>query len=190
MGGQKELEVVNGETLLSRVINRIGLLSKEILIVTNSGHNFQLEQFNRNITIVNDKYPGTAAIGAICTGLEYMKNKFGLVVACDMPFFSVNLLQYMIALSPDFEIVIPKVNNSFEPLHGIYKKSCITRIKELMANNNFTVYKLFETLKTRFVLEEEINKIDPDHFSFINVNTREDLEYANKLAKIVDEQGI
>jgi molybdenum cofactor guanylyltransferase len=188
LGGQKALEVVNGEILITRVINKVSIVAQEVLVVTNIKNSIQLDSLHKNVKIINDIYPETAALGAICTGLEYMESEFSLVVACDMPFLNVNLLKYMIDLSPEYEIVVPKINNFFEPLHGIYKKTCIKPIKQLINDKLLVVYKLFEIVKTRFVLEDEINRIDPDHFSFFNVNTKKDLDYANRIGKTIDIQ--
>jgi molybdopterin-guanine dinucleotide biosynthesis protein A len=41
--------------------------------------------------------------------------------------------------------------------------------------------KLFRSIKTLYVPEEEVNKYDPEHLSFFNINTPEDMDEAAHL---------
>jgi molybdenum cofactor guanylyltransferase len=103
-----------------------------------------------------------------------------------MPFLNTDLLTYLINISPGYDAVIPKIDNFVEPLHGIYTKTCIDTIKILLDNNNLSVTILFDIVKTRFVYKDEINRIDPEHLSFFNINTEKDLFKANKIAEAID----
>jgi molybdenum cofactor guanylyltransferase len=186
LGSQKALEIVNGQILINRVIDKVSLISKEVIIVTSDENYTKFININNSVKIVKDIYPGKAALGAIYTGLINMESEYGLVVACDMPFLNTDLLNYMIRLSPDFDIVIPIITNLLEPLHGVYKKTCVNSINNLLSDGILYIVKLYELTKTRYIQENEIDKIDPSHWSFFNVNTKEDLDYANKIAMIND----
>ena len=41
---------------------------------------------------------------------------------------------------------------------------------------------LFDYVKVRFIEDEEVDRFDPQHISFFNINTKEDLERAKKIA--------
>lgn len=156
-----------------------------MIIVTGKGKNIGYSKVQQSIKVINDIYPGKAALGAIYTGLINANNKFGVVVACDMPFLNIDLLNYLIELAPDFDAVIPRIGNLVEPLHGIYSKQCISAIKKMLDSNNLSVTSLFNYIKIRYVSEEEINKIDLEHLSFFNINTEDDLFRANNIAKTI-----
>lgn len=145
------------------------------------------EQFNNiasvqlKARIVVDLYPGKAAFGGIYTGLSSANTLYGLVVACDMPFLNAALLRYLVELAPGFDIVIPRVNNMIEPLHAVYSKNCLATIKQLLDKDILQMLQLLDVVKTRYVGEEEVDKYDPEHLSFFNINTRSDLFKAEKI---------
>jgi molybdopterin-guanine dinucleotide biosynthesis protein A len=79
-------------------------------------------------------------------------------------------------------MIIPRVGSLREPLHAIYSRSCLPAIEQLLKKGNYTTDRLPSLVKVRYVEAEEINRFDPKHLSFFNINTRADLEMARKLA--------
>ena len=69
-----------------------------------------------------------------------------------------------------------------EPLHAVYSKNCLAPAESLLKQGNLSVYQLFPLVKVRYVEAEEIDRFDPQHLSFFNINTEADLETARKLA--------
>jgi len=118
----------------------------------------------------------------IYTGLTASDSFYNLVVACDMPFLNRGLLQYMIQIADSFDVVVPRLGNMVEPLHAVYSKNCLAPAESLLKQGNLSVYQLFPLVKVRYVEAEEIDRFDPQHLSFFNINTEADLETARKLA--------
>jgi len=137
--------------------------------------------------VIVDLYPGKGVLGGIYTGLINANTFYSLVVACDMPFLNRALLYYLVALAPDFDVVVPKIDGLVEPLHAIYSKNCLVSIEQLLHQGKLGVHQLFGLVKTRYVGEDEIAKFDPEHLSFFNVNTRDDLMEAVALIKRREE---
>jgi molybdopterin-guanine dinucleotide biosynthesis protein A len=100
-----------------------------------------------------------------------------------MPFLNRSLLDYMIGVSDGFDFVLPKVNSFYEPLHAVYSKNCIAPAEALIRQGRKVIIELFDHIKVRFVEAEEIDRFDPQHLSFFNINTREDLDLARKIAR-------
>jgi len=44
------------------------------------------------------------------------------------------------------------------------------------------IIELFNYVKVKYIETDEIDKFDPKHLSFFNINTREELELAKKIA--------
>jgi molybdopterin-guanine dinucleotide biosynthesis protein A len=88
----------------------------------------------------------------------------------------------MIQISASFDVVIPRVGDMVEPLHAIYSKGCLAPIEEMLKQGNLKVYELLNLVKVRYVDAEEINRFDPKHLSFFNINTKADLKIAMELA--------
>ena len=108
---------------------------------------------------------------------------YNLVVACDMPFLNQDLLRYMIQLSVDFDLVVPRVNNYVEPLHAVYSRSCLAPIEDMIAQGKLSVNKLLDLVRVKYVEAEEIDRFDPEHLSFFNINTKADMEMAREIIK-------
>jgi len=182
MGGDKLSEPVNGITLLQRVIDCLGSISDEILVVIAQG---QPESAlpPTPAKIVVDLYPNKGALGGIYTGLVAARSFHSLVVAADMPFLNLSLVRYLIQISPTFDVIIPRVKDELEPLHAIYSKNCLVHIQQQVEQGNLKVRDFFQQVRVRYVEEAEIDRFDPKHLSFFNINTSADLRRARSLLK-------
>ena len=177
----KALEVIEGKSLIQWVIDCLAIVSKHIIIAT--AHGEQLPWPGpAEITTVADIYPGKGPLGGIHSGLTAAATSSAIVVACDAPFLSVDLLKYLAQVSPGFDAVIPRIGGNIEPLCALYSRNCLAAIQKLLEQDERQIRKLFDMVKVRYVEEEEIDRFDPEHLSFFNINTREDLETARRLA--------
>jgi len=179
----KFLETVVNESLLQRVISCVSPLSSDIILVT-AGEKPTLQSIDYpKLRVVTDIYPGKGPLVGIYTGLATSTLFYNLVVASDMPFLNQALLRYMIQLSTNFDIVAPRVGNLVEPLHAVYSKSCLAPIERMIKEDKLRIYPLFNSVSVRYVEAEEIERFDPKHLSFFNINTKADLEKARELAR-------
>jgi molybdopterin-guanine dinucleotide biosynthesis protein A len=182
LGHDKALETVGNRSLLEWVIYKLGLFDSDIIIVTAREQSFPQFTGYPKLRTVTDTYPGKGPLGGIYTGLAASDSFRNLVVACDMPLLNQALLRYMIQVSADFDLVVPRLDDMVEPLHAIYSKDCLAPIECLPKQGNLMVNKLFPLVRVRYVEAEEINRFDPKHLSFFNINTQADLEMARELA--------
>ena len=183
LGRDKALEVVGESNLLQRVVSQLSPFKSDIFIVIANGKFLpQFADYPR-FTIVTDIYPGRGALGGIHAGLAASNSFYNLVVAGDMPFLNQALLQYMVQVSPGFDLVVPRVGELVEPLHAVYAKSCQAPIERLLNQGEVRVRALFALVKVRYIESDEISRFDPEHRSFFNVNTEADLKMAQQLAK-------
>ena len=183
LGHDKILERIGNTSLLEQVISHVEPISRDIIIVTAKERTFARLANRPKIKIVNDILPGQGSLGGIYTGLVKSESFYNLVVAADMPFLNRPLLRYMIKVADGYDFVLPRVNKWYEPLHAIYSKNCTNPIKSILEEGNKVIVELFNYIKVRFIEAEEIAQFDPKHLSFFNINTREDLERAKKIAK-------
>ena len=181
-GHDKVLEKIGNTNLLEQVISRIDPLSKEIIIVTAKERSFVQLANHPKVKIVTDIFPGQGSLGGIYTGLVTSKSFYNLVVAADMPFLNVSLLRYMIKVADGYDFILPKINNWYEPLHAIYSRNCISPIEAILEQGKKVIVELFNYVKIRYVEAGEVDKFDPQHLSFFNINTIEDMERAKKIS--------
>jgi molybdopterin-guanine dinucleotide biosynthesis protein A len=183
LGRDKVLEKIGNKSLLEQVISRTESLSKEIIIVTAKERTFTHLESREKIKIVSDIFPGQGSLGGIYTGLVKSSSFYNLVLAADMPFVNGSLLKYMMGIAEGFDFTVPRIDGLFEPLHAIYSKACISPIETILSQGKKTIIELFNYVKVRFVEAEEIDRFDPHHLSFFNINTPAELEMAKKIGR-------
>ena len=179
MGVNKAFLEVGGRPIIERLIDQVLVVGQQVILVTNSPD----EYAHLGYPTVPDVYPGKGALGGLYSGLKAARTEHSLVVACDMPFLDLRLLRYMILLSPGQDVVIPRVGGLTEPLHAIYSRACIQPIERLLLAGGLRIVDFLGDVRVRYVEEQEIDLFDPQHLSFFNINTLDDLEKARGLAR-------
>ena len=183
LGQDKALEIIGNRSLLEWVIFQLSSFNSDIIIVTATKQSFPQLIGYPKLRIVFDTYPNKGPLGGIYTGLAASDLFYNLVVACDMPFLNQALLDYMLQLSANFDLVVPRLGYMFEPLHAVYSKGCLAPIEWLLKQGNLRVAELFSLVRVRYVEAREINRFDPKHLSFFNINTEADLKMARELVR-------
>jgi len=181
LGRSKALQVIEGKSLIQWVIDCLAILSTEIIIATAHGEAIPCSSAVR-IKTVADIYPGKGPLVGIYSGLIASSSSRAIVVGCDTPFLSISLLEYITQTCSTFDVIVPRIKNKLEPLCAVYSKNCSGPIQGLLEQNERRIDKLFSMVKVKYIEEDEINRFDPEHLSFFNINSQADLDRARKLA--------
>lgn len=113
-----------------------------------------------------DRFPGAAALGGIYTAIAAARHERVLVVGCDMPFLSLELLSRLMELEGD--AVVPRIDGYPEPLHAVYSRACLGAIERRISAGQLKAIGFHADVRVTYV-----DGVDPR--SFRNVNTREAL---------------
>ena len=181
LGRDKALETVGPKSLLEWVLSQLSFLDSEILLVTAEELSYSRLELYPRLRVVSDIYPGRGPLGGIYTGLKLSASFYNLVVACDMPFLNRALLNYMIEVADGFDLVIPQLGDLVEPLHAVYSRACLKTIESLLKQGRLGVREIFSQVRVRYVKAEAIDRFDPGHLSFFNINAKSDLVRARDL---------
>ena len=95
LGRNKALEPVGGEPLVCRVIRRLSSVASQIVVVVNDERRARELPLPAVAKVVRDAYPDGGSLGGIFTGLRAAEGQWGFVVACDMPFLNLELLEHL-----------------------------------------------------------------------------------------------
>jgi len=182
LGRNKALEDVGGQQLVLRVLERLSRVTDDIVIVVNEIERAEVLPVPQSAKVVVDLYPGTGALGGIFTGLSTCDRTWGLVVACDMPFLNVELLDYILAQRDGHDAVVPVLDGRPEPTHAAYSSECLQYIKVRLQANERKISGFFDSIRMEYVLQSQVERYDPEHLSFFNINTQMDLDRARDLA--------
>ncbi len=179
-GKNKAFFKINNETIIENIIKKLSSIFDDVVIVAND---FELP--NYLVKVVKDIHPGKGPLGGIYTGLVNSNTKYNFVVACDMPFLNLELIEYIKNECRDdegFDIIVPKLETHYEPLHAIYSKDCITYIEKQLRQDNLKITDFFKYVKIKEIPEQIIKRFDPQLLSFFNVNTPPNYRKALKIA--------
>jgi molybdopterin-guanine dinucleotide biosynthesis protein A len=124
--------VIDGETIISRIISIISDLFDEIIIVTNKPEEFQdFIQYK----IVKDQYLKAGLLGGIHATLKASSENAIFVFAGDMPFLNREIISNQINEfnKREHDVFIPKVDQFIEPLHAIYRKSALSYLERFLS---------------------------------------------------------
>lgn len=168
-----------GATLVERALSRLAGVTSDIVVVL--GSQDDKITLPLSATVVVDESPGQGPLMGLLTGLRASSADRSVVVACDMPFLSAALLTHLVGLSPGFDAVVPSLAGRAQYLHAVYRRTCIPVISRMMEDGEFTVAGLTDRVLTRFVEEAEWRSLDPEARSFVNVNTADDLRWAEEV---------
>jgi molybdopterin-guanine dinucleotide biosynthesis protein A len=182
LGRDKAVETIEGRTLISRVLDSLSHVTQELVVVVNNHEREEELALPDSVVVAVDIYPDTGSLGGIFTGLSASSNQWGFVVACDMPFLNLELLEYLLSQRGGHDIVVPVIDHRPEPTHAAYSKVCLPAIETRLRANDLKIAKFFDDVRAKYVSQRNVEDLDPGGLSFFNVNTEEDLTRARMLA--------
>lgn len=175
MGEDKSFIAFQGRPLIESVIDKLSTLFKDLIIITNNSSPYKKYKIKTYIDIIKDRGP----LGGIYTGLYHSNTKYNFIVACDMPFLNISLVEYMVQRINGYDVVIAKRLGRLHPLFGIYSQNCIKFIKGKLVKDNLKIRDFFKYVKVKIITDRETGKFDENGLSFVNINTPEDYRSLN-----------
>lgn len=172
-GKSKALTLIEGRRIIDREISVLREIFDEILIVTNTP-----EQLNgiSGCIIVSDIFKKVGPIAGIHAAMKSSGRKSIFVFASDMPFLKGELISEQVnySLIHEADAIIPDINGSTEPLHGIYQNYLLSKLEEyLSCGDNYSMRGFLDKIKVNLFRPEITDEILK---AFTNINTRDDAE--------------
>ena len=178
MGSDKALLSLAGRPLIEHMLMRIDDLGNEILVTTNRPQDYEF----LGVRLVSDPVPGLGVLNGLHTALDAAREKYVLVLACDLPFVSRPLLEHLVSLASQADVVVPHHEDGFEPLHAIYKKQvCLPAAEAALAAGEKRLLSFYPMVHVLLVEGSDLSRLDLRGLSFFNVNTLDDLEHAERI---------
>ena len=175
---KKALLDVGGRPIVERVLDAVRPLGGDVILVDNDDSLAYLD----GVRIVPDTETRAGVLTALYSGLSAARSELCVVVACDMPFVSFDVLRWLLDLAPDCDVVIPVTGGFMDPMHAIYRRGpCLAAIGSALARGDKRMTSFLGDVCVREVSESELRAHDPELRSLFNVNTPEDLELARQI---------
>jgi len=173
--------VIDSVTIISRIIETISDVFDEIIIVTNTPEEF--EEFS-NYKIVGDQFLNAGPLGGIHSALKASTKESLFVFAGDMPLLDKEMIVRQIEFYNNLkcDVLILQINQSIEPLHGIYRTTLLRFLEEYLAGDcDYSVREFFKQVNVSYLQFERSEKT---RRAFININSPYDISIVEKILQI------
>lgn len=129
--------------------------------------------------IVHDVLPVSGSLTGIASALLNADTPYVFILGCDMPFLTAAAILYVIDQVHGEQVIVPKTDEGFEPLHAIYHRSCLSSMLAHIELGYMKIERLFPFFSVR-ALPQNPSFLNHGVSVFTNVNTREDLNRAKR----------
>jgi len=170
MGADKASVVLAGQSLLGHVLAQIEPLFSDILISVRE------QRLDIAYPQIVDGAEDRGPMVGIKAALEQVKTDWVFVIACDMPFVSMGLIQHLAGLRSQHDVVVPFAFDRPQPLFGFYHKTCLPLMQDRMKQGKRSMIRLLDDLDTCLLSEQQVKAIDPELKSLLSLDSLEDVK--------------
>lgn len=201
-GAPKALADVGGRRIIDRVLDRLGRVCDDLVVIANDPALFR----DLDLPTRPDLRPGLGALGGIHAALAWAREEGrpGIVaVACDMPFLSTPLLQRLHDVAfgeadeypgagaadggrPDLVVPESRGRRGVEPLCAAYATPCLAAIEAQLDGGDSHVIGFYDDVRVHRLPLTEVDALCDPARAFLNVNTPEERDRAERLAEASD----
>jgi molybdopterin-guanine dinucleotide biosynthesis protein A len=171
MGRDKGLVSVNEEPMIAHVLRELKLLKISTKIIAN---NAAYKKFK--LPVYSDVIPEKGPMGGLLTAMENTGAEMILLIACDMPFITVNAIERLLKDADKEHIIASMSNRKINPLFSVYPVILKEEIRKRITEGDLKMTDFI--LKNQHVLLPFENEKSSKMFE--NINTEEERKEAEK----------
>ena len=179
MGTDKALLTLGGSggagplTSVAHLIGVVATCCDDVMLV--GGEPERFASLDLAVRRVPDAVADSGPLGGILGALEASRHNACLVVACDMPFVTPEVVHAMAGAPRDYSVLAFPGEDDPEPLLAIYAVGCIGPLRASLAAGELQARRFLARVGAQPLAAEIVARVDPDHRAVTNVNTPEDL---------------
>lgn len=167
MGTDKGFLSVNGKLFVQHSIDALKPLVSEIIIVSDDVA-YDVFKLRR----IEDEVKESGPLAGLCSGLKKSKTEWNLVLSCDIPLITSEILTLLVeAVDETSEVIQIESNNKTMPLIALYKTACKDKFYELLKSGERRMQYAVNQCQVKTIKLNNEN----DRFTK-NVNTFEELK--------------
>ena len=176
MGTDKSQLLLGNQPLIERIKKTLATVSHSVRVVGVTGSN--------DASAIADVYPQVGALGGIHAALDACRAEWAIVLACDLPFVTSELISTLINLRNEYEAVVPiQPDQRPQPLCALYRVDpCLQRAAKVIEAGGRRPLHLLERVRTGWISFSELQHLQYSENFFVNINTPEDYYEATQRA--------
>ena len=175
LGRDKALATLGGRPLAWWVAEVLTPLVSDLWLVTNH----PLAHLELGLPLLTDLVAAQGPLGGLFTVLSLSRSPWVLAVSVDTPFLNPRLLSALAARAARAgrPAVVCRTARGLEPFPGAYAVRLAARLAEYLRSER-RVQPFVEQVRPEVLSAAETAALDPEGLSFVNLNTPEDLAWA------------
>jgi molybdopterin-guanine dinucleotide biosynthesis protein A len=188
MGSNKALLPHKGGRFIESIYRELSKIFPEVILVTNTPDQYGFLSCRK----VPDLFQGMGALAGIHAGLAQSSNPAVFTVACDMPHLDPWLIRHIANLAVGCDVVLPRSDSGFEPLHALYCEGCQPVMEDCLKRGERRIVSILPQLRVREIAAAEVARFDPGFDSFSNINTPQEYYDLRNRTKIqpAEDSGV
>jgi len=173
MGTDKSQLLIERQTFTERIAETLLRVAGSVALVGGQAQ-------SSNLSTVTDVYPQWGALGGLHAALAACKREWAIVVACDLPFVTAELFEFLARMRLDHDAVVPvQQDGRPQPLAALYRvEPCLQRATELIEAGRRRPLDLLDAVNTRWVEFDQLRNLAQSERFFANINTPSDYDDA------------
>jgi len=187
-GQDKGLLQLADKPLIKHVLDAISTLVDEKMVVASS--RVQAENYAKvlgsDVNVLIDMDDAQSPLVGALTGFKEARGEYALLLSCDTPFVSRDVVSLLFEMCINRYAVIPRWPNGYiEPLQAVYcAKPAYEAAKNALSERKLNVQSMVDRLRgVRYVSTLVLRQLDPGLRTFFNVNTLLDLKRAESMLR-------
>jgi len=180
-GKDKGLCTLAGKLMISYPLEAMESLCDEILISTND-----VRYSDLGYKLIPDIIKNTGPLGGLYSALKHSSNENNLIVSCDMPFVSRQLLQYIFENRGDAMVASAFAKGYIEPLCSYFHKDTLHPIEQMLRAEDYKLTHLFDNVNFKKIIIDDKLDFYRDYL-FLNVNTGVEYELASEILSKINK---
>jgi len=185
-GQDKGLLQLGKKPLVRHVLNAVANVVDEKIVVVNRKEQVDkyLKATGGCAKIQVDKGNTHGPLAGALTGFEEALGEYSLLLPCDTPFVSRDILSLLLELCQGRNACIPRWPNGYvEPLQAVYRTEPALETSDgAMCAGKLNVQAMVDLLHSvRYVSTLVLQQLDPELRTFFNINTPMDLKRAEQM---------
>jgi molybdopterin-guanine dinucleotide biosynthesis protein A len=188
LGMDKGLLQLSNKPLIRYVLDSVAPIVDEALVIVSSQDQAEnyLKVVDSRVKVLVDVEDLQSPIVGALTGFKHSHGEYTLLLPCDTPFISRDILSFLFEVVINKDAVIPRwPNGHIEPLQAVYyTKSALDAAAKALREGKLNVRSIIDGLRSvRYVSTLVLQQLDSELRTFFNVNTPLDLKKAEKILK-------
>ncbi len=181
MGTDKSQLLIDEESFTQRIADTLFKVTSSVTLVGHAAGTLGLR-------LAKDVYPSWGALGGLHGALNACQTSWAIVVACDLPFVTAELLKKLANERNEHEAVVPfQPDGRLQPLCALYRVApCLKLATELIDSGHRRPLDLIESVNARLVPFLELKDLEHSQNFFVNINTPED--YYEATRQVLDKK--